>query len=49
MRCKETVWNLRWKLFRIRCKEIYMKYVKVILWAIIEIIVDLYNSKYKKG
>ncbi|MBQ8187163.1 MAG: hypothetical protein IJ037_09895 [Clostridia bacterium] len=49
MRCRKTVLTLRWKLLKIRLKEIYMKYVKIIIWAIIEIIAELYNKKSGKG
>lgn len=49
MKYKATVWKLRWKLFKIRCAEVYMKYVKIVIWAIIEIIAELYNKKIGKG
>ena len=47
--CKRTLWRLRWKLFRIWCKEVYMKYVKILILAIVEIIVELYNKKDTRG
>jgi len=49
MRGRRTVWKLRWKLFKIRCTEVYMKYIKIMVWAIVEIIAELYNKKSGKG
>lgn len=49
MRYDRTVWRLRMKLFKIKCKEVYMKYVKILIWAVIEIIAELYNKKTGKG
>ncbi|MBQ3591953.1 MAG: hypothetical protein II979_08410 [Clostridia bacterium] len=49
MKCRNTVWKLRWKLFKIRCAEVYMRYVKILILAIVEIIAELYNSKNGKG
>ena len=48
MRCRLTVWRLRWKLFRIKCKEFYVKYLKILLWAIAEIIAELFLAKNRK-
>lgn len=45
MRCRLTVWRLRWRLLKIHCKEIYMKYMKILILAIVEIIAELYNSR----
>lgn len=48
MKYRKTVWRLRWRLFRIRCAEVYMRYVKILILAIVEIIAELYNSKHGK-
>ena len=47
MRCR-TVWRLRWKLFRIRCKEVYMRYIKILLLAVLEVIAEIYNDRNGK-
>jgi len=44
----ERIRKLRWELFRIKWKEFYVKYVRILLLAIIEIIAELYNNS-KKG
>ena len=49
MRCSRTVWKLRLKLLKIKIKEVYVRYIKILLWAIIEIIGELYNNKKGKG
>ena len=48
MKSDKVVWKLRWKLFKIRCREVYMRYIKILLLAVIEVIAELWNSKNKK-
>ena len=43
-----TVWKLRGKLFKIRFREVYMKYIKILVLAIVEIIAELYNNKNER-
>jgi hypothetical protein len=42
---REKLWDLRKKLFKAKWSVCYMKYVKVILLAIMEIIAELYDRK----
>ena len=49
MNCRDTIWKLRLKLFKIKIKEVWMRYIKILIWAIIEIIAELYNKRNGKG
>lgn len=49
MRCRQIDWKLRLKLLKVKIKEVYVRYIKILLWAIIEIIGELYNNKKGKG
>ena len=42
---REKIWSLRKKLLKAKWSTYYMKYVKVILLAIMEIIAELYDRK----
>ncbi len=44
MKCS-TVWKLRWKLFKIHCKEVYMRYIKILILAVLEVIAEIYNDR----
>ena len=44
MKCR-TVWKLRWRLIKIRCKEVYMRYIKILILAVLEVIAVIYNDR----
>ena len=44
MKCS-TVWRLRWRLIKIRCKEVYMRYIKILILAVLEVIAEIYNDR----
>ncbi len=49
MKSDRKVWELRWKLFKMKYGEVAMQYMKILIMAIVEIIAELYNSKNGKG
>ena len=40
--------ELRWELFKLKGKEMYTHYIKILLVAIMEIIAEMHNNS-KKG
>ena len=40
--------KLRWEILKLKGRLIYVKYLKVAIWAVIEIIAELYNSKHSR-
>ena len=42
---REKIWELRKHLWKARGRTFYMKYVKIILLAIMEVIAELYDRK----
>ena len=42
---REKIWELRKQLWKARGRTFYMKYVKIILLAIMEVIAELYDKK----
>ena len=49
MRSKEKLWRLRFKLFKVTWRLMYMKYIRIFLIALLDIIGELYTSKKDKG
>ena len=48
MRLEEKLWKLRFKLLKITWRLIYMKYIRIFLIALLEIIGELYTSRKDK-
>ena len=42
---REKIWELRKQLWKAKGSEFYMRYVKIILLAIMEVIAELYDKK----
>ena len=42
---EEKLRELRWELFKLKGREVYMRYIKILLMAIVEVISELYNNK----
>jgi hypothetical protein len=45
MKQPENNAKLKFKILLLRGKLFYMKYLKIAVWALIEIIAELYNNK----
>ena len=45
---EEKLRELRWELFKLKGKDMYTRYVKILIMAIMEIIAELHNDS-KKG
>ena len=45
---EEKLRELRWELFKLKGKDMYTRYVKILILAIMEIIAELHNDS-KKG
>ena len=45
---EEKLRELRWELLKLKGKDMYTRYVKVLILTILEIIVELHNDS-KKG
>ena len=48
IRFKNRTWRLWLKIIYLKWRMFYMRYLKILILAIVEIIVDLYNRKEKK-
>ena len=52
IRSKNRTWRLWLKIIYLKWRMFYMRYVKIIVWAIVEVIAELYdrmeNRKEKK-
>ena len=52
IRSKNRTWRLWLKIIYLKWRMFYMRYVKIIVWAIVEVIAELYdrmeNRKDKK-
>ena len=48
MRLAQKLWRLRFKLLKITWRLIYMKYIRIFLIALLEIIGELYTSRKDK-
>ena len=44
----KRLWKLRVKLWKIKGKEFYMKYARILALALIEIVAELYNSSRER-
>ena len=42
---RKKIWELRKQLWKAKGRTFYMKYVKIILMAIMEVIAELYDKK----
>ena len=42
---KNTIGKLRWKLFKIRFKEFYEKYLCVVVFAVFDAVIGIYYDK----
>jgi hypothetical protein len=42
---KEKLRELRWELFKLKGGDMSMRYVKILLMAVVEVISELYNNK----
>lgn len=40
--------RIGWKILKLRGRIFYMKYVKIVILAIMEVIADFYSRKYDK-
>lgn len=41
----EKIRKMRWELFKLKGRDMYMRYIKILLMAIVEVISELYNDK----
>ena len=41
-------WRLRFKLLKMKWRMFYMRYVKIIILAIVEVIAELYSKRGQK-
>ena len=52
IRSKNRTWRLWLKIIYLKWRMFYMRYIKILLWAIVEVIAELYdrmeNRKEKK-
>jgi len=42
---KEKIREMRWELFKLKGGDTIMRYLKILLMSIVEIIAELYNNK----
>lgn len=42
---KEKIREMRWELFKLKGGDTIMRYLKILLMAIVEIISELYNNR----
>ena len=45
---KKKYWRLHAKLLKLKGKIFYMKYARILVLALIEIIAEMYNSKHDR-
>ena len=48
MRSEEKLWRLRFKLLKVSWRLVYMKYIRIFLIALLDIIGELYTSRKDK-
>ena len=48
MKQPENNAKLKFKILQLKGKIFYMKYLKIAVWALIEIIAELYNNKHDR-
>ena len=49
MRSEEKLWRLRFKLLKVSWRLMYMKYIRIFLIGLLDIIGELYTSRKDKG
>ncbi len=48
MHIDKRKWKLRFKLLKMKWRMFYMRYIKIIILAIVEVIAELYSKRGQK-